>query len=800
MIAPFYVILFTMNSVLDKKVQFKISVRNLVEFILRCGDIDDRKGSGDSLSAMKKGAELHRRIQSAMGGNYHAEVTLNHTVDFGNYELSIEGRADGIIIDDETVVIDEIKGVYRDVMKMEEPDPVHLAQAKCYAYIYAAQNDLEFIGVTMTYGNLEKKKEINRFLYNFSFEDISAWFEDLMDKYRRWGDFSYHWQFTKMESVSKVEFPFAYRPGQRKLAGNVYSSIARNKTLFIEAPCGTGKTISTIFPAVKAIGESLSERIFYLTAKTAARAVAMDTFSLLQEKGLRFKTVEITAKDKICPLEERACNPDECPYAKGHYDRINDAIYDLITSGDYFGRDNIINQAELREVCPFELSLDVASFSDGIVGDYNYVFDPNVALKRFFSEGIKGRFIFLVDEAHNMVDRAREMYSAVIEKEKILSVKRLFKTYNGGIPAALDKVNRKMLAWKREAEGLYIPDEIDSFIASLMNVATAMEKFFEKRLEIDGRDEILDFYFDVRHFLNMSDYMDKRYTVYCDYTDESHFFVKLLCIDPSRQLQERIDMSDCTVFFSATLLPVDYYRRLLCVDDDVYCVYAKSPFDSSNRHVMIGRDVSSLYRRRSDSEYELFAKYIADIVSAKKGNYMVFGPSYNFLDEVYERVERLALNDTRLIIQTSSMSDKEREEFLEEFSEESGNQTLVGFCVMGGVFSEGIDLVGDRLIGAIVLGVGLPMVSNERKLIQEHFGREDGFSYAYIYPGMNKVLQAAGRVIRTEDDVGIVALLDERFLKNDYIRVFPMEWQDVKAVTQPVAKGDIKAFWDQKNG
>lgn len=781
----------------EKKTQFKISVRSLVEFLLRSGDIDERKASGDSVSAMQKGAALHRRIQKAMGGNYHAEVTLKHKVDFGLYELSIEGRADGILIEDDKVVIDEIKGVFLDVQKMEEANPVHLAQAKCYAYIYALQNDLDSVGVTMTYGSLEKKNDIKRFLFNYSYEDISIWFEELMESYRRWGDFLYYHEAEKLESIAKVDFPFPYRPGQKKLAGNVYSSIARNKTLFIEAPCGTGKTISTIFPAVKAIGEGLSERIFYLTAKTAARSVAMDTFKLLMDNGLKFKTVEITAKDKICPLEERACNPEECPYAKGHFDRINDTIYELITGSDFFDRNAVFAQAKLNEVCPFELSLDVASFCDGIVGDYNYVFDPNVALQRFFQEGIKGGFIFLVDEAHNMVDRAREMYSAEIVKEKILEVKRLFKTYNGGIPAALDKANRIMLSWKRQSEGLFIPDEIDTFIVALMNIATAMEKFFEKRIEIEGRDEIVEFYFDVRHFLNMSEYIDHRYIAYCDSLDNGNFFIKLLCIDPSRQLQQRIDMSDCTVFFSATLLPVNYYKRLLCTDDDVYSVYANSSFDPSRRRVMVGRDVSSLYRRRTNAEFDNFADYVCDIVTAKTGNYMVFGPSYIFLDEIYDRVMNRGLKDTEIIIQKANMTDDERDEFLERFDDNT-DSTLVGFCVMGGVFSEGIDLVGERLIGAIVLGVGLPMVTNERKLIQDHFGREEGFSYAYIIPGMNKVLQAAGRVIRTESDRGIVALLDERFLKTDYMKCFPMEWQDIKVVTQPVASGCVKEFWDKE--
>ena len=786
---------------IGERIQFHISVRTLVEFLLRSGDIEEGRGGMDSLSAMQKGAKLHRRIQNRMGSNYHAEVTLSHTVAFADYDITIDGRADGIIIEERAdgepaVTVDEIKGVYADVNAMEEPVAVHLAQAKCYAYIYALQNGLSEISVQMTYGSLEKD-DIRRFQESYSFADIAMWFEALMGEYRRWSDFSYEWRGLRTEAIRKLAFPFAYRPGQKKLASDVYRTIQREKTLFIEAPCGTGKTISTVFPAVKAMGEGLGKTLFYLTAKTAARSVAVDTFALLHDGGLRFKTVEITAKDKICPLEERKCNPKDCPRAKGHFDRINDALYALLTEKELFTRPVIEAHAQETMVCPFELSLDLASFCDGVVGDYNYAFDPNVSLARFFGEGRSGDYLFLVDEAHNLVDRAREMYSARLVKEDFLRIKKYFKTYNGGIPAALDKCNRILLAWKRRCEDYLLLPEADELIVALLRVSNALDKFFEKRIEIEHLDEIREFYFEVRHFLNMSECLDEHYRIYCDFMDNGCFFVKLFCIDPSHQLAARLAMAKASVFFSATLLPVNYYKKLLCEEEKPYAVYAKSSFDSGRRLLVLGRDVTSLYRRRGPEEYERFAQYIRDIVSARSGNYMIYGPSFAFIHAVYEKLADGLPDDVELLLQKPEMDEAGREAFLERFDDGATGGTLIGFCVMGGIFSEGIDLTGERLIGAIILGAGLPMVTHERQIIRDHFDGAygDGFLYAFLYPGMNKVLQAAGRVIRTAEDMGVVALLDERFLRSDYAQVFPREWTDIETVTEPQVRKTVEKFW-----
>ena len=522
--------------------ELHISVRNLVEFILRGGDIDNRS-SRMVQEAMLEGGKIHRKIQKSMGSSYTAEVPLKIERIEESYILVVEGRADGIafgefaadepaeqmeeqrlsetqeeqrLVDaqkDEMQIgeplwyIDEIKGVYRNLASMEQPVYVHKAQAMCYAYIYALQNHLDRIGVQMTYCNLDTE-DIRYFREIWEWEDLYDWFEHLITEYKKWADWQIAWRKTRQESIAQLEFPYPYREGQRKLVADVYRTIMRRKTLFIQAPTGVGKTISTIFPAVKAVGEGLADRIFYLTAKTITATVAKETFQILREHGYQAKIIQLTAKEKLCMCGEDGtealeCNPVNCPYAKGHYDRVNDAVYDLLQTSDLFTREEILAQAKKYQVCPFEMSLDVATWVDNILCDYNYVFDPNVYLKRFFQEGIKGDYIFLVDEAHNLVDRSREMYSAQLYKEDMLAVKRIMKPHHYMIAKTLDKCNKAMLEFKRECETYEVQESVGVLTFHLMRLASQLEEFFEKPREFPEKKEVLDFYFAVHNFLNM---------------------------------------------------------------------------------------------------------------------------------------------------------------------------------------------------------------------------------------------------------------------------------------------------------
>ena len=776
--------------------RIRISVRNLVEFIFRSGDIDNRIGKGAQKEAMQEGSRMHRKIQGRMGMEYRAEVPLKLEVPQEEYVLALEGRADGIITNAEGgVTVDEIKCMYTDVTRFEEPIFVHKAQAMCYAYIYALQNGLNQISVQLTYCDLDTE-EICRFEEAFSFFWLERWFQDMMEAYRKWTDFQFAWRKIRQTSIQTLEFPFPYREGQYKLVGDVYRTIHRKKILFIQAPTGTGKTISTLFPAIRAVGENLGDKIFYLTAKTITRTVAKDTCDLLKAKGYRGKVIVLTAKEKMCPCEEMDCNPSNCLRAKGHYDRVNDAVYDLITTEEDFTRERMLAQAEKYQVCPFEMSLDASLYADIIICDYNYVFDPNVYLKRFFSEEEKGDYIFLVDEAHNLVERGREMYSAVLVKEEILTVKKLVRGKDRKLEAALEKCNRQMLEWKRECETYTIYESIGAFAFSLMRLMSLLDIFLQSRGEMPERKEVTEFYLNLRHFMNMFERVDENYVLYSDFDETDRFCLHLYCVNPSVNLQECLERGKSTIFFSATLLPVNYYKNLLSSKKDNYAVYADSAFREEQRLLFIGRDVSSLYTRRTLGEFHRIALYIQQVLRAKKGNYLIFFPSYRFMEDVYEQFLAVNEQEADCMMQSGNMNEADREEFIQEFSNPRG-KSLAAFCVLGGIFSEGIDLKEDLLIGVLIVGTGLPQICNQREILKEYYQEENGqgFDYAYQYPGMNKVLQAAGRVIRTASDRGIIGLLDERFLRSDYRQLFPREWSQYEVHTLDSLPGALEAFW-----
>ncbi len=771
----------------------RISVRNLVEFILREGDIDNRKAGLPDKEAMQLGGRIHRKIQRQMGSDYHAEVPLKITVPCEGFAIQIEGRADGIQKTADGVVVDEIKGVLRELEYIEKPVGVHLAQAKCYGYIYGKQQELDSITVQMTYCQMETE-EVKRFQEIFSIEELERWFFNIVMRYEKWARFQVEWRQTRDATIKEAEFPYPYREGQRELVTSVYRTILRKKKLFIQAPTGVGKTMATIFPAVKAVGEGLGDKIFYLTAKTITRTVAEQAFQILKKNGLQYKVATLTAKEKICFCEKAECNPDACPYAKGHFDRVNDAVYEMITTMEEMSRENIETQAKKHNVCPFEMGLDVSLWVDVIICDYNYVFDPNAHLKRFFSEGKKGEYLFLIDEAHNLVERGREMYSAVLYKEEFLRMKKAVRYESVKLTRQLEGCNQMLLEMKRECQTYKEYNSISHFALKLLNVMNGLQKLLEEREQVD--EEVLEFYFHVRNFLNIYEEVDENYVVYTELEEGGDFKLKLFCVNPAVKLQNFLSQGNSTVFFSATLLPIQYYKKLLSVETDDYAVYAHSPFKEANHLLVLGQDVSTKYTRRGYEMYERFAIYIKNVMQAKPGNYLVFFPSYRFMEEVRETFERYRTEEMCCMMQEQNMNEQDREAFLQAFEAERKG-SLAGFCVMGGIFSEGIDLTKERLIGALIVGTGLPQVCNEREILKQYFDRhgENGFDYAYLYPGMNKVLQAAGRVIRTEEDKGVIALLDDRFAGRRYLEIFPREWRELTYCNVKTIGEKVEQFW-----
>lgn len=840
----------------------RISVRNFVEFMLRSGDIDNRKHVS-SENAMVEGGRIHRMIQRRMGSEYEAEVFLKYEEETSDYRLVIDGRADGIItlqkpqlhqiesntdikaitgdvFDflmeeeslksdslqylDEQVTIDEIKGTYRELDKIKKPEPVHLAQAKVYAYIYGKEKELKNICVRMTYCNMDTE-ELKYFIEEYSLNELEKWFLDLVDGYKKWAQFQIDWKNKRQESIKGVNFPYPYRKGQKELAAGVYRTIYHKRKLFLEAPTGVGKTLSTVFPAVKAVGEELGERIFYFTAKTITRTAAQQAFDILRREGLSFKTIILTAKEKSCFREECNCNPIDCPYAKGHFNRINDAVFDLINTKDCFDRETLEEYAKKHQVCPFEFALDCSLFADGIIGDYNYLFDPHVYLKRFFGEGVSGKGIFLIDETHNLIERGRDMYSAVLIKEDFLALKKTIKPYSTKMEKRLEKCNRELLLLKRETEGVKKWESIESLALALNRLSEAMSEYLENHDDSPVREEVLDFYFEISHFLLMYDGMSDDYVIYTQLDDNGEFMIKLFCVNPSKKLKACMEKGVSSILFSATLIPIQYYKKLLGGSEEDYEIYADSTFDSRKRALLIGRDVTSKYTRRNRDEYKKIAAYIHEVVERRQGNYMIFCPSYSMMESIYEAYQEHYNMDDMVdcLLQKEFMTEEEREDFLKYFTEKNEKEdvlplflsseeqkkitlsinieekSLLGFCVMGGIFSEGIDLKQDSLIGVIIVGTGLPMVCAEREILKNYFEEQgdNGFDYAYRYPGMNKVLQAAGRVIRTEEDIGVVALLDERFLQNTYTRLFPREWSDYNIVRENTVGKQVEKFWNE---
>ena len=779
----------------------RISVRNLVEFILREGDIDNRTGGGQDPENMQMGSRIHRKIQRQMGSDYQAEVPLKTEIVCDGFTLKIEGRADGLIHTKEQVMVDEIKGVLRELDRVQEPAGIHLAQAKCYASMVAEQEGADEIGVQMTYCQMETE-EVKRFQYSYRSNELKVWFDEVIRQYEKWAKFQIEWRKARNASVKGIEFPFPYRKGQRDLAVSVYRTILRKKKLFIQAPTGVGKTISTVFPAVKAVGEELGEKIFYLTAKTITRTVAEQAFETLREQNLKFKVITLTAKEKICFCEETSCNPDDCPYAKGHFDRVNDAVYELLMREDVMSREVLEAQARKHKVCPFEMALDVSTWVDGVICDYNYVFDPDARLRRFFAEGGAGGYLFLIDEAHNLVERGRQMYSAELCKEDFLAVKKLVKGEAPRFAKRLEACNKILLAMKKECENYKVLDNISHFGIQLMNVLSEADRYLEECVDKEVRETVLDFYFQVRSFLNIYDGLDENYVVYTEYQENGRFVLKLFCVNPAANLQKCLDKGNSAVFFSATLLPIQYYKRLLSTEKDNYAVYIDSSFDTKKRLLMNGVDVSTRYTMRSREMYQRYATYIFRVVKAKMGNYLIFFPSYQFMEDVYQEFTQLLASDEEemeLVIQQKHMDEEERENFLRAF-EMGREKSLIGFGVLGGIFSEGIDLTNEKLIGTLIIGTGLPQVCNEREILKSYFDQKGlyGFDYAYRYPGMNKVLQAAGRVIRTEDDRGVILLLDERFQREKGKEIFPKEWADCERCRLDIVEEKIRLFWEKQ--
>lgn len=747
-----------------------VSVRELVGMVMRSGDIDNRLNGA---RRMQEGQEVHRDVQAAYPEGWEKEVTLKLALP--SLGLTVQGRADGVF---HRAGIHEIKSTRRNLLEWtEEGEREHWAQAQCYAHMLAVTENLEEVSIKLSYVNANTKVQVH-FEKSFTATFLSEFFTELTEKYMVWHRLKLSWYEKRQMSLKTLGFPYGqYRAGQRKLAAAVYSAARDGFHMIAEAPTGVGKTASTLFPALKALGEDQVDRIFYLTAKTVARTVAEEASKHMREAGAALKTVTITAKDKICLTEEKKCNPVDCPYAKGHYDRINDALLDALNHEDHMDREAVTAFALKHKVCPAEFALDISLFSDVIIGDYNYSFDPLSRLQRFFIE-VTERYIFLVDEAHNLPQRAREMYSAQLFRQDMLSLKKAFPRKSEAYKA-LGKLNTQMLekerALKAEEEAFSYQALIDGKL--LATISKAFEACSLHQIDNEGFELSNE---DTEKLLSCY-----RFVFLSEYYGEGHFFLNTLegcqmrCMEPSYNLAQMYEAAKAVILFSATMAPYDYYEAVLGVKG-VKKLVLDSPFSVDHRRMLLGAGVDTRKNGREKS-FSTIMGHIKALIKGRSANYLIFCPSYDYMRQIHEGLLELMEKEHLegfVIAQSQDMTEADKLDFLGHF-EAASNQSIIGLAVLGGSFSEGIDLSGSRLEGVVLVGFGTPYMSWENELLKTYYDSHshNGYEYAYVYPAINKIVQAVGRLIRTETDKGVVLFLEDRYLHPRYKQLLPRHWK-----------------------
>ena len=758
-----------------------LSVHQLVDFLLRSGDIDNRVFNS---SSMQEGSRIHSSFQESQGSDYWSEYPLRRIIEVNGVNVTLEGRADGIIKKKNgDYLIDEIKSTVADLQTFRDENlEWHLGQAKCYAYMFAKEQKLNNIDIRLVYIKQGKEKDRMNDYYSCSIGELEDYVINLIEDYLSFYQIVETNAEKRNNSIKNLKFPFPkYRSGQKELAKYAYSIAKNGGKLFVEAPTGIGKTMSTLFPFIKYLGEDEKAKIFYLTAKSSGKESAYQAIEYLKkESNLELNDIIITAKEKICFCKEGACNPDECPYAKGYYSKIQSVLRYSILNYSTFDYDTITQIAMENMICPFEFELDLSLFCDVVVCDYNYLFDPLSYMKRYFDEDAS-HFLALIDEAHNLVDRSRDMYSSSISFKTLKEAKqslRVIKTAK--IKKHLTKIKNLFIDLIDNYE--YGETLFDTLTFEQHKVFTA---FLDAYTDVskDHNDEIskelTTFYLEVNRFMRIYELFDEDIYRMFVRKEEDNISINLFCVDASHFLKETVNAIKGAVYFSATLSPIEYYIDTLGGnnDEDGYLLLP-SPFPQENFKLMVAPKVSIKYVNR-ESSYPLVAEYIKEFVTNKIGNYFIYSPSYEYMERLKEYIDI----DADVYYQERDMLEREKVSFLENFLP-NPTRTTLGFLVLGGAFGEGVDLISDRLIGAVVIGIGLPKINFESDLIANYY-KEKGFKghdYAYTNPGMNKVMQAVGRVIRSETDKGAALLIDERYLYRNYQALFRSEWSQYEVV------------------
>lgn len=798
----------------------ELSVRELCARAHKSGSIDARFPHKNR-EALQKGSEIHRKLQAAEGSDYQTEVALRHTTVYNGVFYTVQGRADGVLEKDGVVTVDEIKtvrgkngglGIRADAF----------SQLRCYAYFLCEDKHLSRIRLRMRVFYTETE-ELKDTCTEMTASELRRFYGTLISRIEGFAQFERMRHEELIPSAADVRFPYVEpREGQAELAESCFKAIKKGKRVFAEAPTGIGKTMSTLYPAVRAVGKGLIDRIFYLTARASTRREAYAAAGRLFEKGAQLRTITLYAKEQMCLCEKGCrsgstshCNPVDCPYAKGYYDRVDNVLFELLARQNGFPRVTLEEMGRKHRVCPYELSLDLSLFCEIIICDYNYVFDPSAYLRRYFDaeEGERGQYVFLVDEAHNLPDRARGMYSAELKTNTLeATYGRVDPMADSELEAALGgfimtfrRLERLCTENRTKNEdgtesGYYINRApLEKFHAEADNLRHRLDGFVKKQPEHPLRGALEEISAELRRFVCISEYYDARFLTYLELQGGA-LSLRLICIDPAGVLHTCLGRARSAIFFSATLTPPDYFADILGGGKQAISLSLPSPYDPENLSVTAVTGISTRMEDREKS-YKRIATMIAATVSAKKGNYLVYFPSYDYLEKVLERFQA-KFPKVECVVQQRRMSFAERERFLSAFREDEGH-LRVGFAVLGGSFSEGVDLPGSRLIGVVVVGVGIPGLSNERNILRDYYENkcERGYDYAYTYPGMNRVLQAAGRVIRRETDKGVVVLIDSRYGEEPYLHLYPPHWQNIAAAGDARSLAHrLTAFWQGHEG
>jgi len=762
-------------------------------------------------------ARVLKVLQSEAEGFYNTEVEFTNTVKLGDIYFTVSEKADGIIRSaDGSVEADTVACVGNYEFSMQ-PSGALVGRMKCFAYFLCVRDGLTSVRCRITYYNTENKKT-RYFRYRLGVDELKDFYFGLLSKIKVRASVLVQKEERLKPLALNAKFPYPeLREGQEMMIRESFSAIKRGKRIFIEAPTGTGKTMSSLYPAVRALGEGYTDKIFYLTAKASTRREAYAAAARLFNSGVPLRTVVITAKEQICACPhlreisgvKSPCNPVDCPYARGYYEKSGEALDELLSTHNGYPRTLITETARKYSVCAYELSLDLSEYCDVIICDYNYAFDPSVYFRRYFSdEGKKDKYTFLIDEAHNLADRARDMYSAELKRSKIGELCQTVGAVDSELKASADALFMSMNRLRKlckdsmtkdadgNEQGFYISKSpLEHFNNELDILRKKCDGWLKKNMEHPMSGEIYAISSDIRKYLSVNEYFGTGFLCYVELFG-GDLTVKTYCLDPSPTMNGLLNRATASVLFSATLTPPEYFCDVLGGRKNTESISLPSPFPTENLCVSVV-DYLSVRSEDRKKNYAKYATVIAATVSSRHGNYIAYFPSYECLDGVLDIFKR-KYPKVETVVQSKGMGVSEKERFLSEFKDDT-DHLRVGFCVLGGAFSEGVDLPGSRLIGSIIFGVGIPALSNERNIIMEYFDNTmgQGYDYAYTYPGMNRVLQAVGRVNRREGDRGVAVLVDDRYADGKYRALFPAHWENVKYTGNARSLAEImRRFWE----